>query len=69
MIKGVNILDKYNEIWEKIKETFSIKFHSMSIFDQRYIKTKVREFDGKIKQTFQAMKYQNEICIILELPV
>ena len=49
MIKGVNILDKYNEIWEKIKETFSIKFHSMSIFDQRYIKTKVREFDGKIK--------------------
>ena len=52
MIKGVNILDKYNEIWEKIKETFSIKFHSMSIFDQRYIKTKVREFDGKIKTNF-----------------
>ena len=52
MIKGVNILYKYNEIWEKIKETFSIKFHSMSIFDQRYIKTKVREFDGKIKTNF-----------------
>ena len=34
MIKDKNILDKYNEIWEKIKETLSIKFPSMPIYDQ-----------------------------------
>ena len=52
MIKDKNILDKYNEIWEKIKGTLSIKFHSMPIYDQTQIKTKVREFDGKIKKNF-----------------
>ena len=52
MIKDGNILDKYNEIWDKIKEKLSIKFHSMPVYDQTYIKAKVREFDGKIKTNF-----------------
>ena len=37
-----DVLDKYNEIWDKIKETLSIKFHSMPVFDEKYIKAKVR---------------------------
>ena len=52
IIKDVNISDKYNEIWHKIKETLSIKFHSMPVYDQTYIKAKVREFDSKIKTNF-----------------
>ena len=43
------MLDKYNEILEKIKETLSIKFHNTPIFDEKYIKAKVREFNGVIK--------------------
>ena len=46
------MLDKYNEIWDKIKEKLNIKFHSMPVYDQTYIKAKVREFDGKIKTNF-----------------
>ena len=49
MIKDDNVLDKYNKIWNKIKEKLSIKFHSMPVYDETYIKAKVREFDGKIK--------------------
>ena len=49
MIKDVNNLDKYNEIWDKNKETLSIKIHSNPAYDQKYIKAKVREFDSKIK--------------------
>ena len=52
MIKDGNILDKYNKIWDKIKEKLNIKFHSMPVYDQTYIKAKVREFDGKIKTNF-----------------
>ena len=52
MIKDDNILDKYNEIWNKIKEKLNIKFHNMPVCDQTYIKAKVREFDGKIKTIF-----------------
>ena len=43
------MLDKYNEIWDKIKKTLSIKLHSMPVYDEKYIKAKVREFRGFIK--------------------
>ena len=52
MVKVDNVLDKYNTIWDKIKEKLSIRFHSMPVYDQTYIKAKVREFDGKIKRNF-----------------
>ena len=52
MIKNDNVSDKYNEIWNVIKNKLSIKFHSEPIYDQTYIKAKVREFDGVVKQTF-----------------
>ena len=42
VIKDDDVLDKYKEIWDKIKETLSIKFHSMPVFDENYIKAKVR---------------------------
>ena len=65
MVKYDNVLDKYNEIQDKSKEKV-IKFHSMPVYDETYIKAKVREFDGK-RQTFQVMKYQKKIRIILAL--
>ena len=49
MVKDDNVLDKYNKIWDKIKEKVNIKFHSMRIYDETYIKDKVGEFDGKVK--------------------
>ena len=52
VIKDDDLLDKYNEIWDKIKETLSIKFLSMPVYDEKYIKAKVREFNGVIKTNF-----------------
>ena len=52
MVKVDNVLDKYNKIWDKIKENLNIKFNSKPICDQKYLKAKVREFDGKIKTNF-----------------
>ena len=49
MLKDDNVLDKYNKIWDKIKEKLNIKFHSIPVYDETYIKAKVREFDDKIK--------------------
>ena len=49
MIKDGNIFGKYNKIWDKFKETLSIKFHSKPVYDKRYIKVKVREYDGVLK--------------------
>ena len=52
MIKDDNVLDKYNKIWDKIKNKLSVKFHSKPVYDQKYLKAKVREFDGMIKTNF-----------------
>ena len=51
-IKDDNALDKYNKIWDKIKEKLNIKFHSMLVYNETYIRAKVREFDSKIKTNF-----------------
>ena len=52
MIKDDDVLDKYSEIWDKIKNKLSIKFHGESVYDEKCIKAKVREFDGVIKTNF-----------------
>ena len=35
-----------------IKDKLGIKFHSKPVYEQNYLKAKVREFDGVIKTTF-----------------
>ena len=60
VIKNDDVLDKYHEILEKIKETLSIKFHNTPIFDEKYIKAKVREFNGVIKTNFSGGKISKE---------
>ena len=52
MIKDDSVLNKDNEIWDKIKEKLSIKFHSEPVYDQTYKKVKVREFYDVIKRNF-----------------
>ena len=47
-----DVLDKYNEVWNKIKKTLKITFHSIPIYNKKYIKAKVREFNGVIKTNF-----------------
>ena len=64
-IKDDDALDKYNEVCDKIKTKLNIKFHSMPVYDEKYIKAKIREFSGVIK----VMKCQKKTNIRLPLPV
>ena len=64
-IKDDDALDKYNEVCDKIKTKLNIKFPSMPVYDEKYIKAKVREFSGVIK----VMKCQKKTNIGLPLPV
>ena len=42
MIKDDKVLIKFKEIWGKVREPLGIKLHSKPIYDDKYIKTKVR---------------------------
>ena len=65
-IKDNEVWDKYDQIWDVIKDKLGIKFHSEPVYEYKYLKAEVREFDGVIK-TFWVIICQKKICIILAL--
>ena len=60
MVTNDDVLDEYNEIWDKIKEKLNIKFYSTPVYDEKYIKAKVRRFDGVIKTNLLGDKIPKE---------
>ena len=73
LIKDDEMWEKYEQIWNVIKIKLGIKFHSEPIYEQKYLKTKVREFDGVIKTNFlgngvpkENMHYTCIACITID---
>ena len=61
------------QFWDVIKFKLGNKFHSEPIFEQEYLKAKVREFDGVIKTNFlgndiakENMHYACIACITID---
>ena len=58
---------KYNDIWNKIKKTLDIKFHSKPVYVKKYIKTKIETFNVVVNTVFSDDKVSKEsihyICI------
>ena len=52
LIKNNKVWEKYEDIWNVIKNKLSIKFNSERIYENKHLKAKVREFDGDIKTNF-----------------
>ena len=50
LIKDEEVWEKYEDIWYVIENKLGIKFNSEPVYDEKYLKAKVREFDGKIKK-------------------
>ena len=67
------MMDKYGNIWDIIKDKLGIKFHSEPVYEYKYLKAKVREFDGVIKTNFlgndipkENMHYTCIACITID---
>ena len=52
VIKDDSVLVKYNRIWNKIKKALDTKFHSKPVYDEKYIRTKVKTFNGVVNTIF-----------------
>ena len=52
LIKDDEVWDKYDEIWDAIKNKLGIKSDSEPTYEYRYLKAKVREIDDVIKTNF-----------------
>ena len=73
LIKDDEVWDKYDKIQDVIKEKLGIEFHSEPVYEYKYLKTKVREFDGVIKTNFlgndipkENMNYTCIACITID---
>ena len=65
--------DRYDEIWYVIKDKLGIEFHSDPVYEYKYLKGKVIEFDGVIKINFlgddipkENMHYTYIACITID---
>ena len=52
LIKNSEVWGKYEDIWEVIKNKLGSEFHSQPFYENKYLKAKVREFNGNIKTNF-----------------
>ena len=67
-IKDDEVWDKYNKTWDVIKDKLGIKCYSEPVYEYKYLKAKIREFDGVIKTNFLGNVIPKEkIYIILAL--
>ena len=64
---------KYDKIWDVIKDKLGIKFHNEPVYEYKYLKAKVREFDGVIKTNFwgngipkENMHYTCIACVTID---
>ena len=72
-IKDNKVWEEYQQICDMIKDKLGIKFHSEPVYEYKYLKAKVREFDGVIKTNFlgndmpkENMHYTCIACITID---
>ena len=52
LIKNNEVWERYEDIWNVIKNKLNIKLHTQPIYENKYLKAKVKEFDSDIKINF-----------------
>ena len=61
MIKDDELLEKDNEIWEKILKSIKKEFDSEPLYDEKYLKAKIKSYNEKININFDNDKMQKKI--------
>ena len=54
-IDDEKLLEKYKTIWNKIEDLKNIELNALQVYDDRYIKTKVRTYRDKVYTNFRGL--------------
>ena len=46
------MFEKYNEIWRKVRNIIKKQFYSQPVCNEKYRKTKIKSYNGKINTIF-----------------
>ena len=54
-IDDEKLLEKYEAIWTKIEDLKSTELNTLPVYDDRYIKTKIRTYGDKVYTNFRGL--------------
>ena len=57
------LLEKYNEIWDNISITVKRRFDSEHVYNEKYLKTKIKSYERKVNPNFQKDKMPGELVL------
>ena len=60
LIKDDELLEKYNEVWKRVKHSLRREFDSEPVDNEEYLKAKIKSFNGKINTKFHNNKIPRE---------
>ena len=69
LIKDDKLLETYNEIWEKLKNVIKKEFDCEPVYNEKYLKAKIKSYNGKINTSFCNNKIPKEGSQIICLSV
>ena len=71
LIKVDKLFEKYNEVFEKVKDTLKKEFDNEPAYDKKYLKGKTKSYNVKINTNFYNNKISKEdsqyICLSIIL--
>ena len=71
LIKDEKLLEKYNGIWKNVSNIIKKEFDSKSVCNEKYLKPKIKSYNGKINTNFHNNKIPREgsqcICLTVIL--
>ena len=53
LIKDDELLEKNNEIWENVRNSIKKEFDSEPVYDEKYLRTKIKSYNGKVNSNFR----------------
>ena len=68
-IKDEKLLEKYNEIWKKVSNIIKKEFNSNAVYNEKYIKAKIKLYNKKVNTNFHGNKMPKESLECLCLSV
>ena len=60
-IKDNEMLEKHNEIWETVINSRKKYFESKLVYNEKYLKTKIKPYKGKINTNFHNNKISKKV--------
>ena len=67
LIRDDELLGKHNKIWEKVKNSIKKEFDSEPVYNEKYLKAKIKPYNGKTNTNFHNEKIPKEgsqlICL------